>query len=64
LIDRLATQGKAVVVVSSDLPEIIALSDRVLVMRSGQIVATHIGEEINEQTEVASAMGITKGDAA
>lgn len=64
LIDRLASQGKAVVVVSSDLPEIIALSDRVLVMRAGQIVADHTGEEINEQTLVASAMGITKGSAA
>lgn len=62
LIDRLAAQGKAVVVVSSDLPEIISLSDRVLVMRAGRVVASHVGAEINEESLVASAMGIERGN--
>ena len=35
----LADQGKAVIVISSDLPEILAISDRILVMRQGTIVA-------------------------
>lgn len=61
LIDRLAAQGKAVIVVSSDLPEIISLSDRVLVMRSGNIVSTHTGADINEESLVAAAMGIKEG---
>ncbi|MFT4220906.1 MAG: sugar ABC transporter ATP-binding protein [Microbacterium sp.] len=60
LIDELATAGKAVVVVSSDLPELIALSGRVLVMRHGRIVAEHTGDRINEQALVASAMGIAE----
>lgn len=58
LIDRLAAEGKAVIVVSSDLPEIISLSDRVLVMRAGQVVSSHTGPEINEEALVANAMGI------
>lgn len=37
LIVRLAAQGNAVLLISSELPEILALSDRVLVMRSGRI---------------------------
>jgi len=38
-IRRLADEGKAVVVISSYLPEILAVSDRILVARTGQIVA-------------------------
>ena len=38
LINRLADEGKAVVVISSYLPEILALSDRILVSRLGKVV--------------------------
>ena len=38
LINRLADEGKAVVVISSYLPEILALSDRILVSRQGKVV--------------------------
>ncbi|WP_423183378.1 sugar ABC transporter ATP-binding protein [Arthrobacter sp. NyZ413] len=61
LIDELAAAGNSVIVVSSDLPEIISLSDRVLVMRAGRLTTEHVGDDINEQSLVASAMGITKG---
>jgi ABC-type sugar transport system ATPase subunit len=37
LVVRLASQGSAVLLISSELPEVLALSDRVLVMRSGRI---------------------------
>ena len=37
LVVRLAAQGNAVLLISSELPEVLALSDRVLVMRSGRI---------------------------
>jgi ribose transport system ATP-binding protein len=37
LIDRLAKRGVAILLISSDLPEIIGISDRVLVMRHGEI---------------------------
>jgi len=39
LIRRLATQGMAVLMISSDLPEILGMSDRIAVMRGGAIVA-------------------------
>ncbi|MFJ3391617.1 sugar ABC transporter ATP-binding protein [Leifsonia aquatica] len=61
LIDQLAAAGNAVIVVSSDLPEIISLSDRALVMRAGRFISEHTGDDINEQSLVASAMGIAKG---
>jgi ABC-type sugar transport system ATPase subunit len=38
-IRRLAEEGKAVVVISSYLPEVLSISDRILVARLGRIVA-------------------------
>jgi ribose transport system ATP-binding protein len=61
LIDQLAADGKAIIVVSSDLPEVISLSDRALVMRNGKFISEHVGDDINEHSLVASAMGIAKG---
>jgi ribose transport system ATP-binding protein len=40
VLDDLATKGKALVVVSSDLPELMALCDRIAVMSAGRISAT------------------------
>jgi ribose transport system ATP-binding protein len=60
-IDQLVRAGKACVVISSELPELVGLSDRVLVMRSGRFVAELTGEQITEQNVVyAAASG--KGD--
>jgi ABC-type sugar transport system ATPase subunit len=39
LIRDLAARGNAVLLISSELPEVIALSHRILVMRQGRIVA-------------------------
>lgn len=49
LIDNYAEAGHAVVVVSSDLTEIIGISDRVYVMREGRIAAHLSGSEITEE---------------
>ena len=39
LMNQLAEQGMAIIMISSELPEIINMSDRVIVMRSGEISA-------------------------
>lgn len=49
LIEKLAQQGKAIVVVSSEMPEIIRISDRVIVMREGKVATQLSGSEINEE---------------
>jgi ribose transport system ATP-binding protein len=56
-IDRLARDGRSVIVISSDMPEILGLSDRVLVMRQGRAVAVLDGDEINETAVVRAVMG-------
>ena len=50
LLDRLAAEGKAIVMISSELPEIIRVSDRVIVMCEGRITGEVTGEEIDQTT--------------
>ena len=57
LIRRLADEGRAVVVVSSELIELIGLAHRVVVMRSGRTQATVEAEHLNEEELIAHATG-------
>ncbi len=57
-VGELVARGMAVILVSSELPEIIGLSDRILVMREGRLVA-EFGRDASPETIVASAAGIT-----
>jgi len=58
IIRRLAQQGLAVLMISSDLPEILGMSDRIAVMRGGTITATFPGKS-DTQTVMAAALGQT-----
>lgn len=49
LIEKLAQAGKAIIVVSSEMTEIIRISDRVLVMREGKITKELSGDAITEE---------------
>lgn len=55
---KLTKQGKAVILISSDMPELISMSDRVLVIRDGEITSELTGEEITEQTIIRKALGV------
>ncbi len=57
LIQKLARQGLAVVVISSELIELIGLAHRVAVMRAGRLVATVEEAEMTEETMIAHATG-------
>jgi simple sugar transport system ATP-binding protein len=56
LINKLADEGKAVVVVSSYLPEIMALSDRILVCRQGKVVEEFSALEATEEKIMYAAI--------
>jgi len=49
LLNELASQGKAIIMISSELPEILGMSDRILVMREGQAVAILENREITQE---------------
>lgn len=55
---ELVAQGLSVIMVSSELPEILGMSDRVIVMREGRIVAVHENKELDAETLVRTAAGI------
>lgn len=56
IINQLADEGKAVVVISSYLPEVLALSDRVLVSRAGKIVEEFSPAEATEEKIMFAAV--------
>ena len=58
LIHQLAGGGAAVVVVSSDLPEVLGLSDRVCVMRSGALAAEFTRAEATPEKVLQAAMPV------
>jgi rhamnose transport system ATP-binding protein len=55
---ELAAQGLAVIMVSSEIPEVLGMSDRVIVMREGRIVDEVAGEEMTPERLVRAAAGI------
>lgn len=57
MLQKLAESGVSIVVISSDLPEIVGLSDRVFVMREGMITADLVGKDINPETIMLYATG-------
>ena len=56
-IQRLAREGKAVIVISSELMELIGLCHRVAVMRAGRIVTTLSADQLTEEVMIAHATG-------
>jgi len=57
LMGELAAQGLAILMISSELPEVLGMSDRVLVMREGHIVAEFPREEATQEVVGAAMMG-------
>lgn len=49
LMSRLAAEGMAILMISSELPEILGMSDRILVMREGRITANLTREEATQE---------------
>ncbi|WP_306418877.1 sugar ABC transporter ATP-binding protein [Roseinatronobacter ekhonensis] len=56
---ELAAQGLSVIMVSSEIPEVIGMSDRVIVMREGRIAAELNGADLSPEILVRHAAGIT-----
>lgn len=60
IMTELARAGVGVMVVSSDLPEILGISDRILVMRQGRLVASLTREEATEERVLHEALPVAE----
>ena len=58
LINELAASGVAIILMSSDLPEVLGLSDRVLVMREGRIAGEFARADASAEQVMACAVGM------
>jgi len=61
-IRRVVTSGMAVLMASSELPEVLSLATRVLVMRDGRIVAELTGSGLTEEDIIDHAVGVEEED--
>ena len=57
LLVELAREGVAVLMISSELPEVLRVADRVLVIREGRLVAEFSHQAASEESIVAAATG-------
>jgi rhamnose transport system ATP-binding protein len=57
IIDTLVHEGMAIILISSDLPEVLAMSDRILVMREGRQMAVLHAADTTQEVVLAAAMG-------
>jgi ribose transport system ATP-binding protein len=58
VLEELLELGKSIIVVSSELPEVLGLSDRIIVMREGRKVKEYINENLTEEDILQYAMGV------
>jgi rhamnose transport system ATP-binding protein len=56
-IDELASSGISIILISSDLPEVIAMSDRVAVMREGHLTGIYSRGEATQERVMSAAVG-------
>lgn len=59
LIGTLAKQGKAILLISSELPELMGISDRILVIRNGHLAGEMLREDFSQEALMSKAFGIS-----
>jgi ribose transport system ATP-binding protein len=62
LVEALTAKGHAVVIASSDLPEVTRLADRVLVLREGCLAGELAGDDVTQLAIMQLAVGTHEGD--
>ncbi len=58
LMVQLTQLGKSILMVSSDIPELVSMSDRIAVMRNGELVTVFAAQDVTEQELIGSFLGI------
>ena len=61
LMNELTRQGKAIIMVSSELPEVMGMSDRIIVLHEGRITGEFVRPEFSQERIMACATGQVQG---
>jgi len=59
LINRLVKEGAAVVIICSDMPEVLGMADRILVMHEGRLTGELPRQEATQERVMFAASGVT-----
>ena len=62
IINELAAAGKSVIMISSELPEVLGMSDRIYVMNEGKIVGELRQEEASQEAIMSCILKSSKGE--
>ncbi len=62
IIQELKERGLAILMISSDMEEIVQLSDRAVTMYHGRLNAEFVGEDINQGNLMSASFGVVKGE--
>jgi rhamnose transport system ATP-binding protein len=60
IVSRLAAQGMAIILISDDAPEVIGMADRILVLRTGRLVAEFTRDAVDQQALMLAAAHSTR----
>jgi ABC-type sugar transport system ATPase subunit len=61
LVDQLAVEGNAILLISSELPELLSLSTRILVLRGGRMAGEVRREDATEEAVMRLMAGVEEG---
>ena len=61
LMNRLTENGAGIIMISSELPELLGMSDRILVMRGGRIQEEFTAADATQERVLSAALGVTGG---
>ena len=62
IINNLAEEGKSIILISSELPEILGMCDRIYVMNRGRIIAEIPGDQATQEDIMNRIMQDSKGE--
>lgn len=62
IISQFAREGLAIILISSDLPEVLAMADRVLVMHEGRVAAEFVHADVDQEKVMFAATGQVTND--
>ena len=60
IVNRISSEGTAVILVSSELPELIGMSDRIIMLHEGQASGPFMPNEVTQERLLAAALGKLK----